>query len=78
MRPLINLRLVANVPTVMDAEEQVAMLKDMLQESEDPERTKELHVAVCRATMILNTKRIELSPEQQAELRELGRAKKQA
>lgn len=58
-------QLVLAVPTLKDAEEQLAMARDMNEE----EPTTETYAAVCRATMVLNTKKIELSPEQLAELK---------
>jgi hypothetical protein len=79
MTKITKPQLVTNVPTVADAEEQVYMVKDMLEECEgNPERTKELHASLLRAHMVLNTKKIALSPEEQQELRALGRIKQHA
>lgn len=59
------LKLIVNVPTIPEAEEQLALAKDIHLE----EPTKETYANVCRAVMVLHTKTIELSPEQLKELR---------
>lgn len=57
--------LIMPVPTKRDAEEQYAMAKDMYEERGD----SETYAAMCRAYMVLQTKTIELTPDQLKELR---------
>lgn len=57
--------LILPVATKLDAEEQYAMARDLYQEK----ATSETYAAMCRAYMVLQTKTIELTPEQLKELR---------
>lgn len=66
---LSNKSKVLNTPTIRDAEEQLAICKDLYAE----EPTQENYAYMMRAQMVLNTKKIELSPEEIAELRALSR-----
>ena len=57
--------LIMPVPTKRDAEEQYAMAKELYEEKGG----SEAYADMCRAYIVLQTKTIELSPEELKELR---------
>jgi hypothetical protein len=62
-----KLKLICNVPTILDAEEQAAMAADRYAE----EPTTETYANLMRAKMVVNTKKIALTEAEVLELRKM-------